>query len=87
LEVDIMKITVYSAERGVRTLKEGITLEQYQANHPELTDVIKVKKPSLATLERWSSDCGCKAIDGCWVEPDGICGHGKPSWLLALNYI
>jgi hypothetical protein len=80
-----MAIYVYTSERGVRKLKEGITLEQYQAKRP---DAIEVRKPPcIKTLEKWSSDCGCKAIDGCWVEPDGICEHGKPSWLLALNYI
>lgn len=78
------KIKVWSKERGVRTLKEGITLAQYQEKHP---DAISVKVPCVSTLEKWSSDCGCKAIDGCWVEPDGTCQHGFPSWLLALNYI
>jgi hypothetical protein len=81
---NMKKLTVYSKERGVRTLKEGVTLEQYQTKHP---DAIKVCKPSLATLERWNSDCGCKALDGCWVEPDGTCEHGFDSWLLALGYI
>jgi len=79
------KIRVYSKERGIRVLKEGITLTQYQEKHP---DAIMVNKPPcIKTLEKWSSDCGCKAIDGCWVEPDGHCGHGHPSWLLALNFI
>jgi hypothetical protein len=30
---------------------------------------------------------GCEALDGCWVEPDGTCPHGKPSWLLVLGYV
>jgi hypothetical protein len=30
---------------------------------------------------------GCEATDGCWVEPDGHCEHGQPSWLLALGLI
>ncbi len=81
-----MKITVYSESRGVRTLKEGIALEHYNANHPGI-NAIKVKKPCMATLEKWSSDCGCRAVDGCWVEPDGTCEHNYPSWLLAMNLI
>lgn len=76
-----MKITVYTKERGVRRLKEGVTLEQYKEKYP---NAIKVKQPSMATLEKWSNDCRCKAIDGCWVEPDGSCHHGYPSWLSAL---
>ncbi len=30
---------------------------------------------------------GCEATDGCWVEPDGICEHGKKSWLIVLGMI
>jgi len=79
------KIYVYTEKRGIKRLKEGILLEQYKVKYP---DAIQVRKPPcIATLEEWSSDCGCEAIDGCWVEPDGHCEHGKPSWLLALNYI
>ena len=79
------KIAVYTKERGVRTLKEGITLEKYQEKLP---GAIRVKIPSLKKLERWMNESGgCEAIDGCWVEPDGECPHGYPSWLRALNYI
>jgi len=79
------KITVYSQKHGkVITLKKGITMERCKEVIP---DAIQVKKPSVSTLERWSNDCGCEAIDGCWVEPDGTCEHGYPSWLSALGYI
>lgn len=78
------KIKVYTKARGVRTLKEGVTLQTYQEHYP---DAIAVKPPCFKTLERWSSDCGCKAIDGCWVEPDGQCEHGFDSWLLAMGMI
>jgi hypothetical protein len=43
--------------------------------------------PDLETLQEWMSDGGCEALDGCRVEPDGICEHGEPSWLLKLGYI
>ena len=26
-------------------------------------------------------------LDGCYVEPDGHCPHGYPSWLLYLGMI
>jgi len=78
------KITVYTKERGLRYLKAGVTLEDYQAKYP---NAIKVRKPSDRTLEQWAHDCGCEAIDGCWVEPDGECKHGYPSWLMALGYV
>ena len=79
------KLTVYCEDRGVRTLKEGVTLEQYQVKHP---DAIKVRKPPCESkLMAWANDGGCEAVDGCWTEPDGTCEHGLPSWMLALNMI
>ena len=45
-------------------------------------------EPDLETLESWmEEDGGCEATDGCWVEPDGICPHGHPSWLIRLGLI
>ena len=26
-----------------------------------------------------------EATDGCIIEPDGVCEHGHPSWLLYLG--
>ena len=69
----------------VRRLKVGVDLQAYLADHPGAYKVCK--PPSIAKLEEWQEDCGCKALDGCWVEPDGTCQHGKPSWLLALGLI
>ena len=48
-----------------------------------------LETPDLATLERWMYEGGCEAacIHGCWVEPDGHCPHGKPSWLLVMGLI
>jgi hypothetical protein len=47
----------------------------------------KRRAPGVATLERWMDEGGCEATDGCWVEPDGRCEHGKESWLLVLGWI
>ena len=44
-------------------------------------------EPTSEQLEEWMGDGGCEAIDGCWVEPDGTCEHGEPSWLLELGLI
>ena len=46
-----------------------------------------VEKPTLEELQEWTDDGGCEATDGCWVEPDDICEHGHPSWLLHLGMI
>jgi hypothetical protein len=43
--------------------------------------------PTLAQFREWNNRRGCEATDGCWVEPDGHCPHGKPSWLLELGFI
>lgn len=45
------------------------------------------EQPSLETLMEWEAEGGCEAIDGCWVEPDGRCSHGCPSWLIVLGLI
>ena len=47
----------------------------------------KSKAPSIKTMEHWLCDGVAKATDGCEVEPDGICSHGKKSWLLQLGLI
>lgn len=44
-------------------------------------------RPNIEQLEEWQEEGGCEATDGCWVEPDGECEHGKQSWLLVLGYI
>jgi len=42
--------------------------------------------PSEGMLWQWFfEDSGCQATDGCWVEDDGVCPHGYPSWLLWLD--
>lgn len=47
-----------------------------------------VDEPDLETLEIWMiEDGGCEASDGCWVEPDGRCPHGHPSWFVRLGLI
>jgi hypothetical protein len=45
------------------------------------------RRPSLRTMEKWMSDGVAKAVDGCRVEPDGVCPHGSRSWLLELGLI
>jgi hypothetical protein len=38
-------------------------------------------------MEKWINEGVARATDGCRVEPDGVCPHGKKSWLLELGYI
>ena len=48
----------------------------------------RTRRPSMEELQRQvQEDGGGEATDGCFVEPDGTCEHGQPSWLLALGLI
>ena len=44
-------------------------------------------KPSMDDMRDWDMAGGCETTDGCWVEPDGECQHGHPSWLIYLGWI
>lgn len=52
-----------------------------------LTGGFKPKSPTEEQLLEWEDEGGAEATDGCWVEPDGKCEHGKKSWLLVLGLI
>lgn len=47
----------------------------------------EIPKPSLEQLKEWSDAGKCETTDGCMVEPDGVCEHGYPSWLIHLGWI
>jgi len=38
-------------------------------------------------LMECDNDGICEATDGCLVEPDGVCEHSHPSWLVRLGFI
>ncbi len=78
------KIRYYRAGR-IRVLKPEINPIDYERNHPDAVRLNHV--PCLKTIERWVNDCGCESLDGCWVEADGTCEHGMPSWALAMGMI
>lgn len=56
-------------------------------NWDHLKDEPDDDPPDMETMEEWMHDTGCEATDGCWVEHDGTCQHGKPSWFLKLGLI
>ena len=47
------------------------------------------KPPDMDTLMEWEAEGGCEAACpyGCWVEPDGTCPHGHPSWLIVMGLV
>jgi hypothetical protein len=44
-------------------------------------------EPDEEQLMEWSFDGLAEATDGCTVEPDGICPHSHPSWLLRMGLV
>lgn len=49
----------------------------------------ELKPPDVETLIEWEAEGGCEAAcpHHCWVEPDGTCPHGNPSWLRRLGLV
>ena len=53
-------------------------------SYPEPT----VEEPDMELLMgEVLMESSCEATDGCIVEPDGVCEHGHPSWLLYYGMI
>jgi len=50
---------------------------------------LELKPPDVETLIAWEAEGNCEVAcpHHCWVEPDGVCPHGNPSWLLKLGLI
>lgn len=76
-------IAAAQTETDLEVIPQEVKREQKRSRWPEPT----TERPDIETLEEWDFDGGCEATDGCWVEPDGICQHGHPSWLLRLGLI
>ena len=76
---------------GVPSLQpqEPEASEVLQTRQSEARPGSRLKAPDVETLIGWEDDGGCEAAcpDHCWVEPDGTCEHGHPSWLLKLGLI
>lgn len=53
------------------------------SEYPEPT----TEEPTQEELAEFVYDSVCPATDGCDVEPDGVCEHGHPSWLIQLGLI
>lgn len=70
-------------DNGTCTRSSKLDAEEIaaQARWPDPT----TDQPDMETLLAWFMDGDCEATDGCIVEPDGVCPHGHPSWLLKLG--
>lgn len=80
-----------------RTLPSGLrALSTTKKSHAKTVAYLKEKgykegkapkPPSLAMLKKWCDDGSAETLCGCTVEPDGVCPHGNPSWLIILGLI
>jgi hypothetical protein len=61
--------------------------EQARLGHGPFQPRTKKRTPTYETMEMWVAMGVARATDGCRVEPDGSCPHGKPSWLIELGFI
>jgi hypothetical protein len=66
--------------------KDIPSVQEFVKQHPERYCPMR-SVPQYETLMRWESEGLAEALDGCEVEPDGVCPHGEPSWLRALHLI
>ena len=62
-------------------------VSSYRLQLPSRVAETEPEPPDIETLMEWEAQGGCEATDGCWVEPDGTCTHGRRSWLLELGLI
>ncbi len=56
-------------------------------NNPALWPDPETPEPDDETIAFWICDGVTEATDGCPIEPDGVCPHGHPSWLLRMGII
>ena len=87
----VVKIKIQDGVAEVVERPPGIEVEivtvapQEEQRNP--CDADLSNPPTIALLQEWEAEGGCEATDGCWVEPDGRCEHGCPSWLLVMGLI
>jgi hypothetical protein len=83
------KPNIYWVGIGAPESQETVATEVAPSHAGEPSAELKLDVPDLETLMEWEAEGGCEAVcpHHCWVEPDGVCPHGNPSWLLKLGLI
>jgi hypothetical protein len=83
------RTSTYRVDVTPSGLQENAADEATPGRESESTVAPKLRPPTIETLMEWEAEGGCEAAcpHGCWVEPDGTCSHGNPSWLLRLGLI
>ena len=96
--VQELVVVLLKSDDRISTYRVGYVPSRPQETHSlgalsgparEPAPVPEPKPPDIETLIEWEAEGGCEAAcpHGCWVEPDGTCPHGNPSWLLRLGLI
>jgi len=61
--------------------------QEHRLTPRKMLERLRTAQPTGRQLRTWLDEGGCEATDGCWVEPDGYCEHGCPSWMIVLGLI
>ena len=80
------RVSSYRIRVIPKAVRENLN-SQVKPGHGKSGAETPPEPPDQETLMEWEAEGGCEATDGCWVEPDGTCPHGQPSWLLKLGLI
>jgi hypothetical protein len=83
------RASTYRLGAVARKPQEAVASEGTTNHTSEPAAEPDLKPPDVETLIAWEAEGGCEAAcpHHCWVEPDGTCPHGNPSWLLRLGLI
>jgi len=86
--MDEPRLVAVVRHKSGRFTRHLVKDEQRFVAPPDAVDVWIAREPSIEELA-WEvvNDGVCEAVDGCPVEPDGICPHGAPSWHLVMGII
>jgi len=82
-------VSTYRVGTALPELQEAVASEVIPSHTGEPAAEPKLSAPDVETLIAWEAEGGCEAVcpHHCWVEPDGTCSHGNPSWLLRMGLI
>ena len=88
-ETELVVMLLKSIDRTSTYRLRGVLPKPWEAMAGEAEVEAKPEPPNIETLMQWESEGGCEAAcpHHCWIEPDGVCSHGNPSWLLKLGLI
>ena len=78
---------IYTDKLGLRSVKLSATMQDVYKHYPDALIIQDGELPDDDRLASMLCDEGCETPCGCWVEPDGRCKHGNPSWLRVMGMI